>query len=532
MTGFVLPAGEGKLAWPEPPGLAEGSYRVSGGVGGLNFQWQELLNASARLAAVAEDAAGVYSELLLVQTVLHGPRLFLVPGRLLAQDAVSDSMAQLAVSLVEIRRLAEEVEAAHARYRLAEAAAAWGMDQLNGSTWWLSTPIGALANEGRPTLDGAERLVNHGPAALLQLLGVPPVMAGLLLKTVPGGRTAEGRAAVLVHSANSFGLLRAAPVAAKRACTAEPREVELAPTAAALLERAEAAADAGPGTIEILEVPSPEGTRWVVTLPGTQTSGSAEASANPFDETGVAEALAANSRHTAAAVSDALAEAGAAAGEPVVLVGYSQGGMHAVNLAADEDFRARHNVEYVVTAGSPVGGVALPPGTRGLHLEHEQDWVPGADGQANPDTRDRVTVTLTDKVSTPPGEDGGLGPGHDFANYVAGARLLETSTDASVADSAAALGTVLAGGGAARQHLFTLRRQPPPKPKPLPVPFDFMKDRRVPYDFMKDRPPAPAVHSLSGISNPPPIIWNPDQQRRSPSQPPATRSERADGGAN
>jgi len=521
MNGPVLPADPGKLAWPEPPGLAGSSYRVSGGVGGLNFQWQELLDASARLAAVADDAAGVYGDLLLAQAVLHDPRFFLVPGRLHAQDAVSESMARLAGSLSEIRRLAEEVEAAHTRYRLAEAAAAWGVDRLNGSTWWLSTSVGALGNEGRPTLHGAEQLVNHAPAALLQLLGVPPVMAGLLLKTGQGARTAQGTAAALVHSANSFGLLRAAPVSAARVRSTEAREVELAPTAAALLERAEAAADAGPGTIEILEVPSSEGTRWVVTLPGTQASGSAEASVNPFDETGVAEALAGNSRHTAAAVSDALAEAGAAAGEQVVLVGYSQGGMHAVNLAADEDFRTRHNVQYVVTAGSPVGGVALPPGTRSLHLEHEQDWVPGADGLPNPDTRDRVTVTLTDKVSTPPGEDGGLGPGHDFANYVAGARLLETSEDPSVAQSTAALGTVLAGGGVARQHLFTLQRQAPPKPKSPPMP----------YDFMKDRPQRPAVQSLSATINRPPATWNPDQQRSFPPQPLATRSPAADGGA-
>jgi hypothetical protein len=137
-----------------------------------------------------------------------------------------------------------------------------------------------------------------------------------------------------------------------------------------------------------------------------------------------------------------------------------------MNMAADKAFLAEHNVAYVLTAGSPVGGVDLPEGLRSLHLEHAQDWVPGADGRSSPDTRDRVTVTLTHEVATPEGEDGGLGPGHDFANYVAGAQLLQDSTDVSVADAGLALGTAV-GGGLASRHLFTLTRQVPVR---LPLP--------------------------------------------------------------
>jgi len=486
MTGHVLqPGAGGYTGWPKPPDPG-GAFSVRGGVGGIKFQWQELTDAAAKLGAVADDADAAYGDLVLVQLALQDPRLAWLPSRVAAQAAVSEAAEVLGRSITEIRDLAGEVAAAHAAYRLAEEAATWGMDQVHGATWWVSTPLGMIGNEGRPTRDGAELAIVHAPATLTALMGLPPSLLALASRSSAAASPREA-AAALVGSANSFGLLRAAPVSVAK--TARPAgEIRLEPTAAALLERAEAAADAGPGTIEILEVRTPEGTRWVVTLPGTQASGAAEATANPFDETGVAEALAGNSRHTADAVSRALADAGAAAGDPVVLVGYSQGGMHAANLAASEEFRARHNVAYLVTAGSPVGGTAIPDGTGGLHLEHVQDWVPGADGQPNPDTRDRVTVTLTGKVATPEGEGAGLGPGHDFANYVAGARQLEGSQDPSVAASSAALGTALAGGGAARRHLFTLRRQSQPQNSPKAAPSGVPSPASRPV-----RPPARGV---------------------------------------
>jgi hypothetical protein len=114
-----------------------------------------------------------------------------------------------------------------------------------------------------------------------------------------------------------------------------------------------------------------------------------------------------------------------------------------------------------------VGDRPAVPGVQSLHLEHRQDWVPGADAAPNPDSRDQVTVVLTGKVETPEGADAGLGPGHSFANYLAAARTLERSPDVSVADSTAVVAAALAGG-TARRHLFQLSRQPA-APAPPPV---------------------------------------------------------------
>ena len=55
--------------------------------------------------------------------------------------------------------------------------------------------------------------------------------------------------------------------------------------------------------------------------------------------------------------------------------------------------------------------------------------MPGADGVPNPDTKERVTVTLTNPLEIPPLDEFGLGPGHSLDNYAAGARDVTASRD-------------------------------------------------------------------------------------------------------
>jgi hypothetical protein len=88
--------------------------------------------------------------------------------------------------------------------------------------------------------------------------------------------------------------------------------------------------------------------------------------------------------------------------------------------------------------------------------------VPGADGVASPDTKDRVTVTLTNALEVPPLADFGLGPGHRLGNYTAGAEAVAGSQDLSLRTSTAALAAVVGTGGGATVSRFTLRRDVPP----------------------------------------------------------------------
>ncbi len=139
-----------------------------------------------------------------------------------------------------------------------------------------------------------------------------------------------------------------------------------------------------------------------------------------------------------------------------------------MNLSRDKAFLSEFDLKYVLTAGgAPVGGITAEPGISSLHLEQVQDWVPGADGRVNADTKDRVTVTLTNEVKTPEGEDPGIGPGHDQENYAAGAELVEASRDESLAASTAAFAGVVGGaGGVAKVTRFKLERAPLPALRP------------------------------------------------------------------
>ena len=129
-----------------------------------------------------------------------------------------------------------------------------------------------------------------------------------------------------------------------------------------------------------------------------------------------------------------------------------------MNLGRDKAFLADYELKFVLTAGSPVGGIEAAAGTSSLHLEHEADWVPGADGQPNPDTRDRVTVTLTSPI---PGPEW-LGPGHAMGRYADGARDIAASRDPSLEASTAALAAVVGTGGTAKVTRFSLRREAMP----------------------------------------------------------------------
>ncbi|MFJ4229602.1 hypothetical protein ACIPYV_18700, partial [Paenarthrobacter nicotinovorans] len=234
---------------------------------------------------------------------------------------------------------------------------------------------------------------------------------------------------------------------------------DVQPSLAGSLRRLEKVYDRNNGEIEVIEFDNSGSSSWMVLIPGTQPN---TPSSNPFDIQGIGEAVGYRSEDVAPAVAQALREAGAEAGDQVVAVGHSQGGVHAMNLSRDKAFLSEFDLKFVLTAGAPVGGIVPEPGISSLHLEHVQDWVPGTDGHMNPDTKDRVTVTLTEHVQTPEGEGPGLGPGHNQENYAKGAELVAASDDPSLVASTAAFAGVVGAGGAAKVTRFKLTRDPLP----------------------------------------------------------------------
>ena len=129
-------------------------------------------------------------------------------------------------------------------------------------------------------------------------------------------------------------------------------------------------------------------------IPGTK-KWSPVAGSNPLDLTSNVHAIASqgsNAVELAAserAVLAALRAARVGAGDEVVLVGHSQGGIIAANIAS------RHHafkVAGIVTFGSPIAHAAIAPETRVLALEHNNDPVPTLDAGPNPQRENWVTV--------------------------------------------------------------------------------------------------------------------------------------------
>lgn len=82
-----------------------------------------------------------------------------------------------------------------------------------------------------------------------------------------------------------------------------------------------------------------------------------------------------------------LREEGISSDTPIMLNGYSQGGVVAMALAQNKEFRSRYRVQVVATQGSPVNSLEAPPqGVAHIRMENRQDYVPKTQGE-NPNYR-------------------------------------------------------------------------------------------------------------------------------------------------
>ncbi|HKS00543.1 MAG TPA: PE-PPE domain-containing protein [Arthrobacter sp.] len=470
----------GELRPVEP--ASGGRLSVRGGVGGISFQLEELDAGARGLEALARDLAAAELGIYRVWEELGSYQREQPVSGAEALTSVWEGQRSVAAVREELAHLAGSVRACQLEYSAAEGANML-VAQLGLDTPWLAgrqlVDFG-MSGDWRPNRASTEAITGSD-----RLLGGTTLAA--LLGTRPGEMDAAARMALASGGGTSVPVLlrmlldRVRPDLRPRPVTAVPvagtpvtggkaagdTDVDTSP--AGLLARAGAVEDAGPGQIEVIQTTSGGRDAFIVVIPGTQPGNMG--GPNPFDEVGIGESLGYGSEYTAAAIRSALRQAGAEAGDQVVAVGYSQGGIHAMNLSQDKAFLAEYDLKYVLTAGSPVGAITPEPGVSSLHLEHRQDWVPGSEGLPNPDTRDRVTVTLNGLVRTPSGEDAGLGPGHRLTNYEAGARAVSASADPSLAASTAALAGVVGAGGAARVSRFQLVRTPGlPAPQPSPTP--------------------------------------------------------------
>jgi pimeloyl-ACP methyl ester carboxylesterase len=212
----------------------------------------------------------------------------------------------------------------------------------------------------------------------------------------------------------------------------------------------------GTGAVEILRTTATDGTRhWTVVIPGTQDPWAG--GVNPMDNETNLQAVAGLRTDMAIGVAAAMHQAGIARGEPVALVGHSQGGLVATRLAADPVLGREFRISTVLTAGSPVATVKVPSGVEVLSLEHIQDPVVGLDGAPNEPAPNHVTVAVGDAEPPP-----AVGDPHRLPSYRTAADLLPGIQDPAVeqwlARSRDAMG-VTAAGARTESMVFEIRRR-------------------------------------------------------------------------
>jgi hypothetical protein len=424
----VTPSGSGSIHVSGPPD--DRLLSIRGGVGGIRFQLEELGGGAEKLDDLASELSGLEVEIRRIwEDLVPFQELPRWTGSL-AMNAVGESARSIQTVRTELQRISSQVRACKQEYELADA-------------------LGVTAGTGLPLIGGELEMQSDF------------WRTGFLNR-----RAAENLTAMAVHATPlaktlveaTLPKMRPRPIDVQRQ---ESMPIDFDPSPAGLLERIRLIDERGAGFIEVVEVEKAGQKAYVVVIPGTQLNTPDE---NPFGLNGIVEGVGNSSGNVNAAVREALRAAGARKGATVVAVGYSQGGIHAMNLAADEVFLNDYDLKYVLTAGSPVAGIRPGPDVNTLHLEHRTDWVPGTDGAPNRDTRNQVTATMNSDFYLQAGERAGIGPGHQLSSYQEGARAVSASADPSLVASTTALGAALGAGGTATATRFSLSRTKAPAP--------------------------------------------------------------------
>ena len=156
-------------------------------------------------------------------------------------------------------------------------------------------------------------------------------------------------------------------------------------------------------TIAIQRYERRDGTNaWLVTIPGTDGHGDSPFGWEQNVELMGSDATQRRNADSARMVVEAMRQAGIGRNDPVALVGHSQGGIVAAEIAADRS--RQYNIQHVVTAGSPVANHPIPSTTWVTSIEIEDELVAALDGAHNPATAQWLTVRGT--VTAAPQHDG------------------------------------------------------------------------------------------------------------------------------
>lgn len=159
---------------------------------------------------------------------------------------------------------------------------------------------------------------------------------------------------------------------------------------------------------------------YIVQIPSTQVW---DPGAGPVANDFTSDIVAMQGEQTAlaAAVLEAMRAAGISPTDPVMLEGFSLGGITAGLIASDPS--VPFNVTHVVTAGSPIARYDIPDDVQVMSLEFTEDPVARLEGRGNPDSANWTTVQAeapriidpaTQELET---QDPGIASAHNSQRY-------------------------------------------------------------------------------------------------------------------
>lgn len=198
--------------------------------------------------------------------------------------------------------------------------------------------------------------------------------------------------------------------------------------------------------IQVVEVLDENGERvgWRVILPSTQdwqeVSGffggtgpeGDQGALNDFDSNLALMLTPSQQAAYERAVIEAMLHAGVGPDDPVMLTGWSQGGIMAGVLASDPDLP--FNIRAVYVSGSPIDAMAIPSTVTVISVQHPGDVVHQVDGPLSAPARQSENwVTVTPPVPKDPATRKPYSQSHNAEAYIASAgTAVDSSTDQRV----------------------------------------------------------------------------------------------------
>lgn len=138
----------------------------------------------------------------------------------------------------------------------------------------------------------------------------------------------------------------------------------------------------------------------------------------------LADAVTNDSENLQAVIEEALQRSGAETGDELLISGYSQGALHALNIAAGGRLARRYRISQVVTVAGPGREGSITPGVRTTSFQDVNDPVPRLMNEQSQLSSARVEIHYEHQA--PEGRVGGIfGQSHSYTHNLEAIRILE-----------------------------------------------------------------------------------------------------------